>query len=45
MTTGINKDKSLKKTSFTLGFTADNEIFVGRAAMLGVAASLIGGAC
>lgn len=42
VTTGINKDKSLKKTSFTLGFTADNEIFVGRAAMLGVAASLIG---
>jgi photosystem II protein len=41
VTTGVGKD-GLKRKEVTLGFTAENELFVGRMAMLGVAASLIG---
>lgn len=35
---------SAKRPVFELGFTASNELFVGRLAMLGFASSLIGGA-
>lgn len=42
VTVGVNPDGSLKKKTVSLGFTKDNELFVGRMAMIGVAASLFG---
>lgn len=42
VTLGFNEDRTLRKAPVTLGFTKDNELFVGRAAMVGVAASLLG---
>lgn len=36
------QQKSSSKAGFDLGFTRDNEVFVGRLAMTGFAASVVG---